>query len=134
MKKSKNYSMEEISLKTIQELIESGSLDLIATQPGVCLPMLQRIHKKMKAGIEFDSIRVNESRIVDGHHRYVCSKLLGMEIEINDNYPIPSTSENHEWKGIVIDEFDHETEEEIHEHNVRDAEIGGHEVDFFNDL
>ena len=126
--------MEEINLKTIQDLFKSGSLDLVATQPGVCLPMLQRIYKKMKVGIDFDAIRVNESRIVDGHHRYVCSKLLDMEIEITNNYPIPSTSENHEWEVLVIDEFDHETDAEINEHNVRDAELSGHEIEFLNDL
>ena len=55
----KKYNMEEITLETIEELFQSGSLDLIATQPGVCLPMLQRIGKKMQLGIQFDNIRVN---------------------------------------------------------------------------
>ncbi len=126
--------MDEINLETIRELFQSGSLDLTATQPGICLPMLQRIYKKMKVGIEFEDIRVNDSRIVDGHHRYVCSKLLNIDIGINNNYPIPSTSENHEWEVLVIDEHDYEIDEEIHQHNVRDAEINGVDIEFLNDL
>tara|TARA_R110002126_G_scaffold215411_1_gene361533 strand:+ start:187 stop:567 length:381 start_codon:yes stop_codon:yes gene_type:complete len=126
--------MEEINLKMIQDLFESGSLELIATQPGVCLPMLQRIYKKMKVGIEFADIRVNDSRIVDGHHRYICSKLLNIDIGINNNYPIPSTAESHKWEVLVIDEFDFETEEEIKNHNLRDAEINDVDFDFLNSL
>ena len=130
----KKYNMEEITLETIEELFQSGSLDLIATQPGVCLPMLQRIGKKMQLGIQFDNIRVNQSRIVDGHHRYICSRILNIDIEINNNYPIPSTAENHDWKDLVIDEFDYETEDEILQHNIRDAELNDVDIDFLNDL
>ncbi len=131
MKKS---NMEEITLESIEELFQSGTLDLIATQPGVCLPMLQRIHKKMRIGIQFDSIRVNQSRIVDGHHRYICSRLLNIDIEINNNYPIPSTAESHDWGDLVIDEFDYETEDEILQHNIRDAELNGVDIEFLSNL
>lgn len=130
----KKFNMQEITLKTVEELFESGALDLIALQPGVCLPMLQRIHKKMQVGIHFDSIRVNDSRIVDGHHRYISSMLLNIDIGINDNYPIPSTAENHDWGNLVIDEFDYETEEEILEHNIRDAELNDVELEFLINL
>lgn len=126
--------MDEINLEIIEKLFQSGSLDLLATQPGVCLPMLQRIYKKMKVGIEFEDIRVNDSRIVDGHHRYICSRLLNIDIGVNNNYPIPSTAESHEWSILVIDEFDYETAEDINEHNARDAELNDVDIEFLNNL
>lgn len=85
--------MHEISLKDVRDLLDSGSLELIATQGEICFPILRRICKKMKLGIEFDNIRVNYSRIVDGHHRYVCSILSETETGIN-NWPISSTTVN----------------------------------------
>ena len=55
--------MDEINLKTVEDLLKSGSLQLGAIQNEICLPILQRIYKKMKLGIEFDNIRVRDSRM-----------------------------------------------------------------------
>ncbi|MCF6308235.1 MAG: hypothetical protein L3J09_09785 [Flavobacteriaceae bacterium] len=125
--------MDEINLKIVVDLLNSGSLNLIATQERICLPMLQRIYKKMKFGIEFDNLRVNDSRIVDGHHRYICSVLIELEIGMND-YPIASTSVNCNWEDIEIDDIDYETEDQIQDHNIRDSELNNVEIDILNDL
>tara|TARA_R110000744_G_scaffold366389_1_gene475424 strand:- start:210 stop:587 length:378 start_codon:yes stop_codon:yes gene_type:complete len=125
--------MHEISLKNVRDLLDSGSLTLIAIQGEICLPILQRIYKKMKLGIEFDNIRVNGSRIVDGHHRYVCSILSEIEIGIND-WPIPSTAVNCSWVDVIINEEDYEDAEMILKHNIRDAELNDMDVNVLNDL
>ena len=125
--------MHEISLKNVRDLLDSGSLTLIAIQGEICLPILQRIYKKMKLGIEFDNIRVNGSRIVDGHHRYVCSILSDIEIGIND-WPIPSAAVNCSWVDVIINEEDYEDAEMILKHNIRDAELNDVDVNVLNDL
>ena len=125
--------MHEISLKNVRDLLDSGPLTLIAIQGEICLPILQRIYKKMKLGIEFDNIRVNGSRIVDGHHRYVCSILSEIEIGIND-WPIPSTAVNCSWVDVIINEEDYEDAEMILKHNIRDAELNDMDVNVLNDL
>jgi len=60
--------------------------------------------------------------------------LLKIEIGVNDNYPIPSTNINHKWEEMIIDEFDYEKEEEINQHNLRDAEINDVEIEFLTEL
>ncbi len=125
--------MRDTSLKNVRDLLDSGSLGLIATQGEICLPILQRIYKKMKLGIAFENIRVNNSRIVDGHHRYVCSILSETEIGIND-WPIPSTAINCDWKDLIINEDDYEDAEMIQNHNIRDAELNNVDIRILIDL
>ncbi|MEK6153922.1 hypothetical protein WIW50_11705 [Flavobacteriaceae bacterium 3-367] len=125
--------MQEITLKKVRALLDSGSLELSATQQEVCLPILQRIYKKMKYGIMFDHIRVNGTRIVDGHHRYICTLLSNVKIGIN-HWPIPSTTVNYSWSEVVINDEDYETETMILEHNIRDAELNDVDVGVLNDL
>ncbi len=125
--------MRKISLKNVRDLLDSGSLGLIATQGEICLPILRRIYKKMKLGIEFEHIRVNDSRIVDGHHRYVCSILSETEIGIND-WPIPSSAINCNWAAVIINEDDYEDAEMIQKHNLRDAELNDVDISILNDL
>ena len=125
--------MQEITLKTVKDLLESGSLELIATQEAVCLPILQRIYKKMKIGIEFANIRVKDTRIVDGHHRYICSVLSKTKLGQND-WQISSTTVNCSWSELTIVEEDYETAEMIQVHNERDAELNDVDISVLNDL
>tara|TARA_B110000967_G_C18880067_1_gene560530 strand:+ start:1222 stop:1599 length:378 start_codon:yes stop_codon:yes gene_type:complete len=125
--------MDEINIKTVVDLVKSGSLKFTATQSAINLPILQRIYKKMKLGIRFDNIRVNNSRIIDGHHRYICSILSESEIGI-DEWRIGFTAVDHEWSTITVVENDYEDKDQIRAHNERDAEINGVDISIFNDL
>lgn len=125
--------MQEITLKNVKDLLESGSLEFIATQEAVCLPILQRIYKKMKIGIKFEGIKIKGSRIVDGHHRYICSELSKIEIT-KYNWDIASAIEDCIWSEVTIREYDYETPERIHEHNVRDAKLNDVDISVLNDL
>lgn len=125
--------MQELTSNHVRNLLDSGLLKLSAIQGEICWPIVHRIYKKMKIGINFDNIRVNGTRIVDGHHRYICSILAKVEIGM-DEYPIPSTAVNFNWNDVAINEVDYENEEKIHEHNVRDAELNDVDISILNDL
>ncbi|RDY61528.1 hypothetical protein [Flagellimonas nanhaiensis] len=125
--------MQEIDLHTVKKLLNSNSLSLTATQGALCLPILQRIYKKMKIGIQFGGIQVKGSRIVNGHHRYICSQLVKIEIE-QIEWEIPKSAMDHEWSKINIVEEDYEDEDQIKEHNKRDAELNGVDESTFDDL
>ncbi|TXN35712.1 hypothetical protein FVB32_14155 [Flagellimonas hymeniacidonis] len=125
--------MHEITLKNVRDLLESGTLELVATQDAINLPILQRIYKKMKIGIEFANIRVKGSRIVDGHHRYICSELSKTKIGQND-WQISSTAVDCSWRDVNIIEKDYETPEMIQVHNERDAELNDVDINVLNDL
>ncbi|MBO6829709.1 hypothetical protein [Allomuricauda sp.] len=125
--------MQEIDLEIVNKLLNSNSLDLTATQEALCLPILQRIYKKMKIGIQFDGIKVNDSRIVDGHHRYICSQLAEFEIELIE-WEIAKSSVDYDWSIIEVVEEDYEDERQIKEHNVRDAELNDVDITILENL
>ena len=125
--------MQEIDLEIVNKLLNSNSLDLTATQEALCLPILQRIYKKMKIGIQFDGIEVNDSRIVDGHHRYICSQLAEFEIELIE-WEIAKSSVDYDWSIIEVVEEDYEDERQIKEHNVRDAELNDVDITILENL
>lgn len=125
--------MQEIDLPTVQKLLNSNELELISTQKALCLPILRRIYKKMKLGIQFNGVKVKNSRIVDGHHRYICAQLAGVQIEYVE-WEIAKGTTDHEWPKMSIVEEDYEDADQIKEHHKRDAEINGVNESIFKDL
>ncbi|MAQ41379.1 MAG: hypothetical protein CMH15_10095 [Mesonia sp.] len=63
--------MRNIDQKLILKAIEESDNTLISTHKKLCLPIINRIYKKMINGIKFDDIKVCDTLIIDGHHRYV---------------------------------------------------------------
>jgi hypothetical protein len=78
--------------------------------------------------INFDAIKVAEDLIIDGHHRYIATKLSKTTIQI-----FPSTK-NHsqqsfEWSDVILKTNEYDTETEIKYHNFNDAIRNGISVD-----
>ncbi|WP_297337994.1 hypothetical protein [Algoriphagus sp.] len=68
----------------ILSLIKTGKLDLISTHKHLSIPVIKRIYKKMKLKLIFDSIQVdNENVIINGHHRYIASKLADFNLDVS---------------------------------------------------
>lgn len=117
--------METITIEMVREHLKINTPGLQATQFAICLPVINRISRKMKHGIRFDEIKVCDNLIIDGHHRYVSALLA--------NKPIGSVTTSkssvttpYDWSEIqiVIEEWD--TKEKIEKLNKDDAD--------FNDL
>lgn len=73
--------MEKINKEIIVEFISKNKIDLNSTHAKLCLPVINRIFKKMSAGIKFPSIKVESNLICDGHHRYIASILANFPLE-----------------------------------------------------
>ena len=125
--------MTEITLADVRKLLDSGQLQFKATQGAICLPILQRIYAKMNYGIPFDTIRVVESTINNGHHRYVCSMLSGIAIGISD-WTLNPSDVTYDWGDVQIVEEDYESPQLIEKHNLRDAEISGVDIEIIRNL
>lgn len=125
--------MDNITLDIVCELLKSDKWVLGATQSKICLPILKRIYKKMQLGINFENIKVANSQIVNGHHRYICSVLSEKPIGMDD-WVISPSSIVYQWKNVLIIEQDYENNEQIMAHNKRDAELNGVDIRIFNDL
>ena len=75
----------------------------------------------MKNGIKFELIKVNGNFIIDGHHRYISSKLAKIEIG-NMNYPKSSATIEYSWNAVKFVNEEWDTIDKIQYLNELDAE------------
>ncbi|MBC7494496.1 MAG: hypothetical protein H7221_05755 [Flavobacterium sp.] len=75
----------------------------------------------MKNGIKFEDIKVNGNFIIDGHHRYISSKLAEIKIG-NMNYPKSSATIEYSWNTIKFVNEEWDTIDKIQYLNELDAE------------
>ncbi|MCO5260138.1 MAG: hypothetical protein M9916_08345 [Crocinitomicaceae bacterium] len=105
----------------ITNLLNENTIQLKSTHNKLCVPIIERICKKMKAGIKFSGIKVDENTIIDGHHRYVASLLAGVTIEKHPSYKT-SGAVVYDWSSVQLTEEDWDTKAKILIKNQEDAE------------
>lgn len=67
--------MKQITKEVVIDFIKKNEIELKATHAKLCLPIINRLYKKMATGIKFSNIKVADGLIIDGHHRYLASLL-----------------------------------------------------------
>jgi hypothetical protein len=99
--------MREITEETIKYFLKENKLDYLPTQNKLSLYIINRIYKKMINGIKFEIVKTNQKFIIDGHHRYISSKLAKIEIE-KTSYPKTSATTEYSWNDVqfVSEEWD----------------------------
>ncbi|MFT4024986.1 MAG: hypothetical protein QM664_14510 [Flavihumibacter sp.] len=111
---------EPISREHILRLLANNETRYKCTQPKLCIPVIDRICRKMRAGIRFAEIKVDHDLICDGHHRYVASLLAGYQASF-----IPSTRTSAtrvtEWESVDFETEDWDTPAKILMLNKLDA-------------
>jgi hypothetical protein len=75
----------------------------------------------MKIGVQFQPIQVKGNFIVNGHHRYIASKLADIEMECIP-WEAPEIMMTYQWKEIWLDPLDWDTPEEIKAYHQKDAQ------------
>ena len=125
--------MEILTLEIVHHLLKECNQDLKSTQEKLCFPVVQRIHRKMLAGIKFKGIKVDGELIIDGHHRYIASLLAGAKMEI---VPWKSSSATSpvSWHTVSLVLEDWDTEAKIHILNEEDAVYNGLDIASFTAL
>jgi len=73
-------------------------------------------------GIKFDDIKVCESLIIDGHHRYVSSLLAKIQLDTAKSSKTSATYE-YDWVSIEFVEEEWDTKDKIARLNEIDAEF-----------
>lgn len=113
--------MKQITKEIVVELLQRGELELKPTQNKVCIPIINRIYKKMCIGIVFSSISVADGLIIDGHHRYIASLLADFKLERIKSDTTSATSVT-DWNSVEFVEEDWDTEAKIKMLNEIDAQ------------
>lgn len=104
----------------LMELMMSEGLELVSTHERLCFPIIERIAKKMTIGIIFSSISVDGNVIINGHHRYLASLLVGYKLD-RVPCPKPDAKELADWKSVKLVDDDWDTEAKIRMLNEEDA-------------
>ena len=112
--------MRKVTKEVIQDLIHKNEIELSSTHTKLCVPIINRIYRKMLVGIKFSGIKVENNLICDGHHRYLASLLANFTIE---RVPTSGTSATRlvEWKLVVFEDKDWDTQAKINMLNEQDA-------------
>ena len=104
----------------VKKLFTSDKLDLMPTQAKVCLPIINRMCQRMGSGAVLKNIHVDNGVIVNGHHRYISSKLIDNEIGV-DPWTKASSVEVIAWSNLDIDNIDWTTKEDLEKYNEQDS-------------
>ena len=70
-----------ITYEEVERFLLEAEFDYQPGQIEISFPIIQRIHRRLQQGSTFSAIKIRNGRIVDGHHRYICHKLLKLEAE-----------------------------------------------------
>jgi hypothetical protein len=125
--------LEKITKEIIFEIVNRSDFELKSTHSKLCIPVINRIYKKMTAGIKFSGIKVEGNLICDGHHRYLASILANFPLEkIPGNKT--STTFPVDWKSIGFEEDDWDTPAKINMLNKQDAEYNNIPIEKIIDL
>ena len=114
-------TLEKITKEIIVEFISKNEIELSSTHTKLCLPVINRIFKKMSAGIKFSGIKVENNLICDGHHRYIASILANFPLERIPGSITSSTITVH-WESVTFEDEDWDTPAKINMLNEQDAE------------
>lgn len=130
---SQKVNLEQISIEIVLKLVRQGNVELKSTHDKLCYPIIARIYKKMRIGIEFTGIKVDGDVIIDGHHRYLASLLAGVSL---NRYPSNRTSATKisDWKTVDFVEDDWDTEAKLLVLNEIDAKYNNISLGELNEL
>jgi len=114
--------VQPITKEYVEAILKEQKITLKSTQKKLCFPIIKRIYKKMKSGIKFSAIKVDENLIIDGHHRYIASIMAEVTLELIPSNKTSATTII-EWSQILLDSEDWDTTAKINMLNAIDAEF-----------
>jgi len=112
--------MENITKELISHFINHHPIEYRSSHRRLCLPIINRIYRKMKTGIRFTEIKIDEGLICDGHHRYIASLLSKTTLPTIQTMRTTASIEI-EWALVEFDENDWDTKTKINLLNEQDA-------------
>jgi hypothetical protein len=125
--------VKKITIGLIKEFIESNQIPFMATQTKLCVPIVNRLCQKMSHGIKFDDIKICDNLIIDGHHRYLSSLVMDINIGWVLSHKTSATKPI-EWNAVEFDENDWDTPSKIAHLNEQDAIYNGLAIEFVKQI
>jgi len=125
--------LKKITAEFLKEFIGSNTIPFMATQPKLCIPIINRLCQKMSHGIKFGDIKICDDLIIDGHHRYLSSLITNFNIgQVFSNKT--SATKSVEWNAVEFDENDWDTPSKISFLNEQDASYNDLDIEFVKQI
>jgi hypothetical protein len=105
----------------IKKLIQDDQLEFLCSQRSISLPIIYRMYHKMRLGIKFPEIKVCKNIIIDGHHRYLASKIASIDLQ-KIKFSEVNNLESKRWDELLFDGTDWDMPEQILKHIQTDAQ------------
>lgn len=112
--------MDNITKEEIIKTLKESETVLITTHNKPYLPVINRIYKKMIHGLKFDDIKVCETLIIDGHHRYVSSIVAKIKLD-QAKSAMTSATTTYDWMEVEFLQEEWDTADKIKRLNELDA-------------
>lgn len=108
-----------ITKKEVEEFLKSHNFPYQPNQHKICFPKLERIYERMAKDKVFPAIKIGNGKIIEGHHRYICSEMLGKELAVVKGGINLSQTETFVWTEIIVEdaEWDFDWEIRLHQRN-----------------
>lgn len=103
----------EITKKIIETFLKSHDFSFQPNQLKLCYPKLERICRRMAKGKEFPPVKEGNGKIIEGHHRYLCSEILSNNIEVKKGGVNISHQTYYSWNEVLIEDSEWDTEWEL---------------------
>lgn len=120
--------MRELTKEIVDEYFRKNQIELRPTQSRLCIPILNRIYRKMLIGIRFSEIKIYNGLICEGHHRYVASLLASYSLGTSFGVTTSATIIT-DWKLLILDKNDWDTPEKVNILNEQDARFNNIPLD-----
>jgi len=120
--------LKQITKEVVIDFIKKNEIELKSTHAKLCLPIINRLYKKMATGIKFSNIKVADGLIIDGHHRYLASLLADFKLETVISSSTSAT-EITDWITIDYVDEDWDTQAKIKMLNEEDAKYNAVSID-----
>jgi hypothetical protein len=117
---SSKINMEIITKEFILNFIDNHHIEFQSSQKKMSIPIIRRLFKKLKLGIKFAAIKIDDGLICDGHHRYIASLLADVDTPITKSFRT-NASEEISWHLIDFDENDWDSTIKVDLLNQEDA-------------
>ena len=116
--------MKPATREFILNIISQKDKLYVSSQSRLCIPIINRIYRKMLVGIRFTEIKVDNGLICDGHHRYIASLLANYDLGIVSGTRTSATKVV-DWINVDFVMEDWDTSAKITHLNELDAAYSG---------
>ena len=128
-----NNNMDKLTDENIKERLNEFDCLLLPTHNKLSLPLINRIYRKMMHGIKFNDIKVTDTLLLDGHHRYVASLMASIELGTTKSATTSATVQ-YNWESIQFVDEEWESKKVIKKFNKKGAKANNVSVDFLRQL